>query len=375
MTSVQIIRLHIRRILALMYKEFITIWKDPKSRGLVLGMPIIQLLLFANSVTMEVKNIDMAVLDYSRTPESRELLSSFAGSTRFRNLYYVENLDALRDKIETQKVQLGLIVPDDFAIKIKQKTATDVQLIADGRQTSSASMASGYAMQIIGTYSNKVAPISTTAINVVSRNWFNQNLDYQLYILQMLVPMLALSCTLMLTSMSVCREKENGTFEQLIISPLLPVEIMIGKLLPPLLIAMTVTMFMTGVVVFVYGVPMVGSLMQLLIMMFTALLAISGVGLFISSVTKTQQQAILGVMTFQVPAFMLSGFVSPVQDMPDLAQFITRINPVWYFMDGTQMVFFRGLNYSMMWKFVLPLLAISFVTLGIATWTFTRKLE
>ena len=375
MINKSVLRLHIRRTLALMYKELLTLWKDPKSRGMIIGMPIIQLLLFANSITMEVKNIDMVILDQSRSPESRELLAGFSGSTRFRNMYFVDRIENLRDKLETQQVQLGMIIPNDFAIKVQQKASTDIQLLADGRQTNSASMASNYAMQIIGSYSNRVAPVQTTGINVNSRNWFNQNLDYKLFILQMLVPMLALGCTLMLTGMSICREKENGTFEQLIISPLLPIEILIGKLMPPLLAAMTITMLMTGVVVYFFKVPMMGSIWQLLIMMFTALLAISGVGLSISSLTKTQQQAILGVMTFQVPAFMLSGFISPVQDMPEIAQLLTRINPVWYFLDGTQMVFFRGMSYTMLLKFVLPLLAISFVTLSIATWTFTRKLE
>ena len=375
MINKSVLRLHIRRTLALMYKELLTLWKDPKSRGMIIGMPIIQLLLFANSITMEVKNIDMVILDQSRSPESRELLAGFSGSTRFRNMYFVDRIENLRDKLETQQVQLGMIIPNDFAIKVQQKASTDIQLLADGRQTNSASMASNYAMQIIGSYSNRVAPVQTTGINVNSRNWFNQNLDYKLFILQMLVPMLALGCTLMLTGMSICREKENGTFEQLIISPLLPIEILIGKLMPPLLAAMTITMLMTGVVVYFFKVPMMGSIWQLLIMMFTALLAISGVGLSISSLTKTQQQAILGVMTFQVPAFMLSGFISPVQDMPEVAQLLTRINPVWYFLDGTQMVFFRGMSYAMLLKFVLPLLAISFVTLSIATWTFTRKLE
>ena len=375
MINKSVLRLHIRRTLALMYKELLPLWKDPKSRGMIIGMHIIQLLLFANSITMEVKNIDMVILDKSRSPESRELLEGFSGSTRFRNMYFVDRIENLRDKLETQQVQLGMIIPNDFAIKVQQKAPTDIQLLADGRQTNSASMASNYAMQIIGSYSNRVAPVQTTGINVNSRNWFNQNLDYKLFILQMLVPMLALGCTLMLTGMSICREKENGTFEQLIISPLLPIEILIGKLMPPLLAAMTITMLMTGVVVYFFKVPMMGSIWQLLIMMFTALLAISGVGLSISSLTKTQQQAILGVMTFQVPAFMLSGFISPVQDMPEVAQLLTRINPVWYFLDGTQMVFFRGMSYTMLLKFVLPLLAISFVTLSIATWTFTRKLE
>ena len=375
MINKSVLRLHIRRTLALMYKELLTLWKDPKSRGMIIGMPIIQLLLFANSITMEVKNIDMVILDQSRSPESRELLAGFQGSTRFRQMYFVDRIENLRDKLETQQVQLGMIIPNDFAIKVQQKASTDIQLLADGRQTNSASMASNYAMQIIGNYSNRVAPVQTTGINVNSRNWFNQNLDYKLFILQMLVPMLSLGCTLMLTGMSICREKENGTFEQLIISPLLPIEILIGKLMPPLLAAMTITMLMTGVVVYFFKVPMMGSIWQLLIMMFTALLAISGVGLSISSLTKTQQQAILGVMTFQVPAFMLSGFISPVQDMPEIAQLLTRINPVWYFLDGTQMVFFRGMSYTMLLKFVLPLLAISFVTLSIATWTFTRKLE
>src|SRR5574344_155623 len=249
----------LRRIIALVKKEFIIIWKDPKSRGMVVGLPLIQLLIFANAITMEVTNIDIAVLDRANTIESRELISKFDDSTRFRKIFYVNNENDVKNLIENQKVQIAVEIQNDFSKKIKEKQPTCVQIIADGRQTNSASIASAYATQIICDYSNFIVPQNSVAINNIVRNWYNANLDYKLFLTQTMVVLLALIITLLLTALSIARERENGTFDQLIVSPLSSAEILIGKTVPPLIIAFILTVVMTLIVTTFFHVPLIGS--------------------------------------------------------------------------------------------------------------------
>ena len=364
-----------RRVLALMKKEFITIWNDPKTKGIIIGMPLMQLLIFSNAATMEVQNIDTVVLDRSQGVESRELLSRFENSPRFRKFYYVNNEQEFKNKIDTQRVQIGLMLNNDFARNIKAKKPTEVQVIADGRQTNSASIASGYASQIISAYGKEIShPQNSAGINISVRNWFNPNLEYKWFILTVIVAMLSLVTTLILTSLSIARERELGTFDQLIVSPLSSFEILLGKSVPPLIIAMMLTMIMTGIIILFFHIPFAGSFILFMISIFISLLAIVGVGLFISSICNTQQQAILSVMTFMMPAVLLSGFISPIEDMPIFLQYLTLLNPVRFFMVLTRGIFLKGIGIEDVMINLIPLIIIAIITLTLAGRTFKRKL-
>ena len=375
-----------RRVLALMKKEFITIWNDPKTKGIIIGLPIVQLLIFSNAATMEVQNIDVVALDRSKSVESRELLSRFENSPRFRNFYYVENEKDFKKKLDEQKVQIGLMINNDFARDIKSGSIAEVQVIADGRQTNSASIASGYASQIIAAYGTEINPSPQPSpprgegasigagINPSVRNWFNPNLEYKWYILTVIVAMLSLVTTLILTALSIARERELGTFDQLIVSPLSSPEILLGKSIPPLIIAMLLTMVMTGIVILVFHIPFAGSVILFLVSIFISLLAIVGVGLYISSICNTQQQAILSVMTFMMPAVLLSGFISPIEDMPVFLQYLTWLNPVRFFMVLTRGIFLKGMGLEDVITNLIPLIIIASITLTLAGRTFKRKL-
>ena len=375
-----------RRVLALMKKEFITIWNDPKTKGIIIGLPIVQLLIFSNAATMEVQNIDTAVLDRSKSVESRELLSRFENSPRFRNFYYVDNEADFKDKLDTQKVQIGLMIDNDFSKSVKSGKTATVQVIADGRQTNSASIASGYASQIISGYGAEVTPspqpspaqregvTSGANVNISVRNWFNPNLEYKWYILTVIVAMLSLVTTLILTSLSIARERELGTFDQLIVSPLSSFEILLGKSIPPLIIAMALTMIMTGIVIIFFHIPFAGSFLLFMISIFISLLAIVGVGLYFSAICNTQQQAILSAMTFMMPAVLLSGFISPIEDMPVALQYLTWLNPVRFFMVLTRGIFLKGMGFADVFTNLIPLIIIASITLTLAGRTFKRKL-
>lgn len=369
------IRDFLRRVFALIKKEFITIWKDPKSRGIIIAMPILQLLVFANAITMEVKNIDVAVIDRDNSVESRELLSRFENSPRFRKFYYVQNESEFKRKIDTQKVQIGLYIDNNFSSNIKAQKPVNILVATDGRQTNSASIAGGYASQIISGYNDEITARKGAQITPVIRNWYNPNLEYRWYILTVLIAMLALVLTLLLTALSIAREREMGTFDQLIVSPLSSFEILLGKTVPPLTIAMVLTCVMTLIVITCFKVPFAGSIVLFLVSIFISLLSIVGVGLCISSICKTQQQAILGVITFQMPAILLSGFISPVEDMPVFLQYFTYINPIRFFMVLTRGIFLKGMGLGDIFMNLIPLIIIAFFTLSLASWTFKRKLD
>ena len=362
-------RKFLNRVLALIKKEFITIWNDKKSRAIIIMLPLMQLIIFANAATMEVRNIDVAFLDNSNTVESRELISRFEHSPRFRHIIYVENEKDLQNKIDNQKVQLGLYVNNDFARNLKSGHITSVQVIGDGRQTNSSSIATGYANQII----LGMAGQQNTGINLAVRNWFNPNLNYQWYVLTVIVAMLSVVVTLILTALSIARERELGTFDQLIVSPLSSFEILLGKTIPPLCIAMILTCIMTSIVILVFQVPFNGSILLLLVSLLISLLSIVGVGLFISSICNTQQQAILSVMTFMMPAVLLSGFISPIEDMPVFLQYLTYLNPIRFFMVLTRGIFLKGMGITDVMTNLIPLIIIATITLTLASRTFKRK--
>ena len=360
----------LRRVFALIKKEFITIWNDPKSRAIIIMLPLMQLIIFANAATMEVRNIDVAVIDRANTVESRELISRFEHSPRFRHIYQVNNEKELQNKLDNQKVQLGIYINNDYSRNLKSGRNTSVQVIGDGRQTNSSSIAANYANQIISGATNQ----QNGGINVVVRNWFNPNLDYQWYVLTVIVAMLSVVVTLILTALSIARERELGTFDQLIVSPLSSFEILLGKTIPPLFIAMILTCIMTCIVIFAFHVPFNGSILLLLVSLLISLLSIVGVGLFISSICNTQQQAILSVMTFMMTAVLLSGFISPIEDMPVFLQYLTYLNPIRFFMVLTRGIFLKGMGVEDVMINLIPLIIIALITLTLASRTFKRKL-
>ncbi|MCD8024955.1 MAG: ABC transporter permease [Candidatus Gastranaerophilales bacterium] len=364
----------LRRIFALAKKEFITTWKDPKSRGIIVALPLLQLLVFANAITMEVKNIDVVAIDRNNSVESRELISRFKKSPRFRNIYLTSSDKDFRSKIDNQKVQIGLYINNDFSKSLRGGKQSNVLVVSDGRQTNSASIASGYASQIIQEYVLEFNKGGGASINPVIRNWYNPNLEYRWYLLSILIPMLALVVTLLLTALSIAREREMGTFDQLVVSPLSSFEILLGKTIPPLFIAMFLTCFMVFCIIFFFRVPFMGSFVLYLISIFISLLSIVGVGLFISSICNTQQQAIIGIMIFQMPAMLLSGFVSPIEDMPFCWQILTYINPARFFMALSRGIFLKGMGAGDVITNLIPMIIIAAITLTLASRTFKRKL-
>ncbi|MDY6359182.1 MAG: ABC transporter permease [Cyanobacteriota bacterium] len=326
------------------------------------------------TATMEVQNINAVVLDKSQSVESREMLSRFENSPRFRFFVYAKDEDEFQKLLDNQIVQMGINIQNDFSRDIKSGRGTNVQIISDGRQTNSAAIAAGYASQIVAGYNADLTDNNGAGINISVRNWFNPNLIYQWYILTVIVAMLALITTLVLTALSIAREREVGTFDQLIVSPLSSFEILLGKSIPPLIISLTLTMIMVGMIELFFHVPFRGSIIVFFFAIAISLLAIVGVGLYFSSISNTQQQAILSAMTFMMPAVLLSGFISPIGDMPIGWQYVTYLNPVRFFIALTRGLFLKGMGIEEVLTNVIPLVIIAALTLTLAGRTFKRKL-
>ena len=358
------------RIFSLIKKEFLSIFKDPKSRALIITPPLLQLLVFAHAITMEVKNIDISILDYSKTYESRELISRFYASKWFRKIYFVETKEQLKHDIDFIKSQLGLIIQNDFSKNIKKGISANVLIIADGRQTNSATLASGYASTIISNYSNELTQIKSPQINVVTRNWFNPNIEYKWFLTVSLIVMLSMVLCLLLSALSIARERELGTFNQLLVSPLSSDEILFSKTISPLLVALASSIIITLIIVFCFRVPFLGNIFLYFISTIVALISIVAIGLFISSFSYTQQQAVLGVFAFQTPAVLLSGFVSPIEDMPIFFQYISILNPIRYYMFLNKGIYFKGMDFETVFINLIPLVLISFLMFFLARLSF-----
>lgn len=366
------------RIYALIIKEFHSIWRDPRSRTLIFLPPIVQLCIFAFAATMEVKNIDMVVLDKENSASSRELVQHFQNSVWYRKIYYVEDEKKFGKLIESQKVMMGVAINNDFSKNLKANQNADIQAIFDGRQTNVSQILNGYTSRIVAKYQKEVfnPPYSGyPRVKTAVRNWYNPNLMYLHYTVVSLVATLTMVIGMLLTSLSVAREREIGTFDQLIVSPLRPIEILIGKTVPPLLIAVAISTMMALVVIFIFKVPYAGSIFLFYFSMVVFLLSIVGVGLFVSSICKTQQQAILGSFIFQMPAMLMSGYIAPVENMPAFFQYLTYLNPIRFYLVIIKGLFFKNMPADIVLLNLIPIVITSVITLSIAYWMFNKNLD
>ncbi|MDX1204670.1 ABC transporter permease subunit [Sinorhizobium medicae] len=366
------------RLKALIVKELLAVLRDPKGRTILIGPPIIQLLVFSYAATLEVTDVDIMVLNRDNGQWSQELIQLVGGSPRFRSIELASSPAEVRLAIDTQRVIAAVEIGPTFSRDIEAGRPAEVQLILDGRRSNASQIVSGYLGRIVSTLAaetpaGKRAPSET--VQVVARNWFNPNLTYQWFMVPNLVASIALLIGLIVTALSVARERELGTFDQLIVSPLRTHEILLGKLIPPMMIGLFhITIYILAAV-FVFGVPLRGSLFLLYGSAVFYLAAVVGLGLFISALSKTQQQAILGAFLFMVPAMLLSGFATPIENMPSWLQPVTLINPLRYFLVIVKGVFLKDIPLYEVVHQTLPLCLIAIVTLSSAAWLFRKRLE
>lgn len=368
----------VKRLIPLIIKEFLTLLRDPKGR-FVLIMPIfVQLAVFSFAATLEVKNVDLAVLNKDAGKHSTEIIQRLDGSTTFSGITFINNTEDMKTLLDQQKVIAALYIPQDFSADLERGEKANIQILLDGRKSNAAQIVNSYITLIISKYGQEILAHSNKKIPsaiIITRNRYNNNLLYLWFTVPSLVGVLALLITMLVSSLSVARERELGTFEQLLVSPLMPCEILIGKLIPAVLIGMAEGLLIFAAAVLIFGIPFTGSFTLLLISMFAFIMSIVGVGLFISSLSRTQQQAILGTFVFLVPAITLSGFASPTENMPEWLQIANQINPLKHFLITVKGLFLKDMPANEIWTNTWPLLIIGALTLGIAGWFFGRRLE
>lgn len=366
------------RILALIYKEFLAILRDPKSRMMLIMPPLLQLFIFAYAATLDVKNVPIAFLNNDRGVQSFELIERFQGSPTFNEVLILSSVNEIEPIIDNQKAVMVIHIDEQFSRNLKAQKPADIQLILDGRKSNTAQIVQGYAGRIIDNYSRELSDqldVSKTSTVLFTRNWFNPNLLYPWFNLPNLSGILTLLIGLTVTALSIARERELGTFDQLLVSPLLPIEILIGKTVPAVVIGMVEGSVIIFSAIFIFGVPFIGSLLLLYISLFAFILSIVGVGLFISSLSNTQQQAILGSFIFMTPAVLLSGYATPVENMPEWLQYITLINPLRYYLVIAKGLFLKDMPAKIVWENIWPICLIACCTLTGATLFFRKKIS
>jgi drug efflux transport system permease protein len=366
----------IRRIHALIVKEMQALLRDRQGRIMLVMPVLLQLAVFPFAATLEVNNNTLAVLNQDSGAESAEIIQRLGRAGAFKEIVYLHNEAGLRDSIDRQQALLVLRFPADFSRSLVSGRPAPIQAILDGRRSNSAQIALGYARQILQDFEkDRNLVYARHALSEITvRHWFNPNLTYVYHIIPSLVAIITTISTLVVTSLSVAREREQGTFDQLLVSPLTPGMIMIGKTVPALLVATFQGTLILAAGVFLYRIPFQGSVPLLYGSMLFYILALAGFGLLISSISSTQQQAFLGVFSFMMPAVLLSGFPSPVENMPVWLQYIDWFNPLRHFIVIVKGVFLKDADLAALVPALWPLLVIAVLTLSAANWMFRRRL-
>lgn len=366
------------RLIALIIKELLVVLRDPRSRVILIVPPVVQLVVFTFAATLEVTNVDVVVLNRDEGAAGVELVHRIEGSPTFRKVTPVHDPSDVRQAIDQQRAIAAVEIGPSFSRDLVAGRRANIQILLDGRRSNAAQIVNGYLGEIVSTYvadANESAHRIASVPRVVTRNWFNPNLTFRWFTVPGLIAIIALLIGLIVTALSVARERELGTFDQLMVAPLRTHEILLGKMLPPILIGFVHITLYVIVAVAVFGVPLRGSLWLLYGSAAFFLAAVVGIGLFISALSATQQQAILGAFLFVAPAVLLSGFATPIENMPSWLQPVTLVNPLRYFLVVTRGVFLKGMTFPDVATNTVPLFLIALVTLTTAAWLFRRRME
>ncbi|HVO96462.1 MAG TPA: ABC transporter permease [Bryobacteraceae bacterium] len=383
-----------QRLRRIVRKEFLQAFRDPRMRTMLFLPPLIQLLIFGYAVNLDVNTARIAWMDEDQSTASRELLSQFQGSGRFLILAEPSTDAQMQRLLDQAKVDAVVRVLPGFARDVERGRATSVQVLLDGTNSNTASIVSNYAAQAIGRYSAQVmtqiqrskmvagtlsagGAIHPAVPQIVTRSrvWFNPDLKSRNYFIPGVVVNIITLVTLSLTAMAIVREKEIGTMEQLMVTPIRPTELILGKTLPFVVVGLWDMLLVVGAALVVFHVPFAGNFALLVACTLLFLLTTLGAGLFISTVSRTQQQAMMATGLFFQPFFMLSGFTFPIRNMPVSMQVLTFINPVRYFMEIVRGIFLQGAGISTLWPQMVALAIFGVTILWLSVLRFHKQLE
>jgi ABC-2 type transport system permease protein len=374
----------IERIRHMLVKEFIQIFRDARMKGVIFLMPIIQVLVFGYAVTTDVRNVPTVLRDMDGTRSSRELAARFLDSGYFRLVEHAADDRHAIELMDRGKAAVILTIPSGFEADLLAGRTSDVQVIADGSDSNTAGIVMDYSSRIVSTFSEDVLAKRHSLvagggrplprIEPETRAWFNENLESRNFYVPGVIAIIVMLVTLMLTSMAVVREKEIGTMEQIMVTPISPSEFILGKTVPFAVIGLADVVLITAVGAFWFDVPIRGSLGLLFAATMLYLMTTLGVGLLISTVSRTQQEAMMSAFFFYFPAVLLSGFMFPIANMPQPIQWLTWINPLRYFLVVLRGVFLKGVGPEILWPHMTALAVLGVVTLWFASRRFRKTL-
>jgi ABC-2 type transport system permease protein len=368
------------RIMALAQKEVIQILRDPRALALAFILPMILLFLFGYAITLDIKNIPFGILDYDKSNLSRDLTADFVSSGYFNHKFGIRHSEQIDSLIQLGEARIVLVIPPDFSEKLKQGKTADIQVIVDGADANTANIAIGYTESIIGSRNQKMLSEMTgrsiePPINLEIRFWYNPNLRSQNYIIPGLIALIMTVVSALLTSLTIAREWERGTMEQIITTPVTSLELAIGKLLPYFAIAITDVIIATAVGTIIYDVPFRGNLITLIAFSSLFLFAVLGIGFLISVATKSQQVAYqVAMLASFLPTFLFSGFLFPISSMPQWLQYVTLIIPARYYVTIARDLFLKGAGFRSLYIEGIVLLGFAVLVVFASAIKFKKRL-
>jgi ABC-2 type transport system permease protein len=384
------------RIYVILRKEFIQVLRERRMRFLLFMPPLIQLVVFGYAVTLDVDHARIGWMDMDQTPASRALRARFEGSGRFDVLALPRSEQEVQRLLDRSDVDAVVRVLPGFARDLARSRPTEVQVLLDGTNSNTASLVGAYASGVINSFAGDLSPdqpknsqtiqvavrgpgvakqASNGEVTADTRVWFNPDLRSRNYFVPGVAANILLMVTMMLTSQAIIREKEIGTMEQLMVTPMRPIELMLGKTLPFAIVGMINTIVITVAALVIFKVPFRGSFLLLLFCSALFLMTSMGAGLFLSTISQTQQQASMASFFFTTPAFMLSGFAFPIRNMPVVVQYLTYLNPLRYFMEIVRGVFLKGVGISSLWPQMVYLTLYGVIVLTLSAMRFHKNLD
>lgn len=374
----------IQVILEIIKKEFYQIRQDKRMMAVSIIAPVMQVILLGYAATTDIKYSNLVVCDIDRTAESRELIQNFTNSHYFVQKYSVDVPNEVDQYIDHGKASVALVIPAGFGEKILRKKTAPLQMVFDGADANTANILLGYATQIVSSYSQSILIEGASVLQGMRigrilpepRVWFNPDLKSKNYMVPGVVALVLMIITMTLTSLGIVKEKEIGTLEQLLVTPIKPYQLIVGKLIPFVIIGVFDMLIVLAVARFWFEVPLLGSLPLLFGLSGLFILTTLGLGLFISTIAKSQQQAMLiAQFFFFMPFMFLSGFSFPIDNMPMVIQWITYFIPLRYFLDIVRGIFLKGTSLGELWPQTLALFVFGVSILTLSVLRFRRRLE
>jgi ABC-2 type transport system permease protein len=382
------------RIKHILKKEFIQIRRDKRMVFVIFVAPLIQLLVLGYVVTTDVNHIPTAIFDQDLSQKSREIISLFKNSGYFDIVSWIENEKEAKGILDKGKATFLIQIPSGFSKDLKKGETAEIQIILDGTNSNTAGVILNYTNQIFSSYSQKmikeriskvrgafytfqpqIMGVKLASVDPEVRAWYNPELKSRDFNVPAVIALILLVTTIMLTSMAVVREKEIGTIEQLIVTPIRPAELLVGKIIPFALIGFFEVFLITFFTIFWFKIPLKGNFLLLLFTTGLYLFTTLGIGLLISTLSKTQQQAMMSTFFFIMPAIILSGFMFPISNMPKIIQYLTYLNPLRYFLVIIRGIFLKGVGLRILWNQMIPLGIIGVAVLSLSILRFRKRIE